>query len=270
MTAHRDLRAVLLGAVVCALIAVVIPFWPVRVLAAVPLLLLLPGFAVTQASFARNRPPWPMLPMLSIGLSLSLLAVGVVVLHVLPGRFGEASWVGWALLVTLAGCLVAAARRPPAAERTAPAGRPPRRPRRLRRVPLAGSLPREQTAMLAVAGLALIATVFVSAHVWPARNAIGYTRLWMLPSKADAKVPHVTIGVENDEHEESVYRLVLDVGGVKSIRRMDLDPGRIRIWRVRPVVPDAGKETHVVARLYIDDDPYKVYRRVTGWIPARR
>jgi len=258
MRGRRDLRAVMLAAVGCALVAVVVPLEPLRVIAAIPLLLVLPGFAVMQASFPRRPPAWPLLATLTIGLSLSLLAVGVVILHLLPGRFGEASWAAWALLITLGGCAVAAWRRP------ARAGSTPRSEPRRGMPPL----PRPQVAMLAVAAVALAGTVILAAEVWPAKNAIGYTRLWMLPSEPGAKVPHVTVGIQSEEQEQTVYRLVLDVGGVRSLRRADLEPGHVRIWRVSSPVPDVAAQTHVTARLFTKNDPFKVYRRVTGWIPA--
>jgi uncharacterized membrane protein len=260
MRGYRDLAAVVIAAALCALIAVAVPVEAIRVIAAVPLLFLLPGFALTEAAFADRPPSWPMRPTLTVALSLSVLAIGAVVLQVLPGRFGEASWAVWAVLVTLGAALVAGYRRH---SPNASAARGRRRPRPLPHVPL------PQAAMLALAALALAATVVLASTVFSAQNAIGYTRLWMLPSQAGARVPHVTIGVENVEHDATVYRLVLDVGGVRSLRRMHLEPGHSRIWRFRTPRRDAGRRTKVRARLYTARNPYKVYRHVTGWIPAR-
>jgi hypothetical protein len=255
VTAHRDLIALVAAAVACAAVAAAVPFEPVRVLAAAPLALVLPGLAVALASFGQRLPDLPVMVMLTLGLSLSVLAVGVVLLHVLPGRFGEASWAVLLVAVVGIGCLVAARRR----------GATPDGGIRLPPVPRLG---RPAAALLAVAAIAVAATVVLASIRLPASDAIGYTRLWMLPSEPGAPVSHARIGVSNEEGERIVYRLALRIEGERTLRRMDLAPGEQRVWRITAPNPDPVKAAFVSARLFRADDPFTVYRRVNGWIPA--
>jgi uncharacterized membrane protein len=254
--AHRDLIAASAGSLVCAAIALLVPVEAIRVLAAVPLALVLPGWAVTAACFARQRPDLATVAMLTPALSLSLLALDTVALHLLPGRFGEASWLVVLTATTVAACAIAARRRP----RREPA--PPIR------FSLTG-LPRPGAAagLLSLAALLVAVAVVLAATVLPARDAVGYTRLWMLPSATTAAAPHLRIGVINQEQDAGVYRLAIRGGGLRTIRRMDLAPGEQRIWRVR-LPPADGAPARVSARLYRADDPLTVYRRVNGWTPS--
>ena len=263
MSAHRDLAIAALAAVACAAVALVVPIGPIRVIAVLPLAFVLPGYAVVQASFAPHRLEWPILPMLTLGLSLSILALGAVVLQLLPGQFGDGSWAAWLIVVTLAGCVIAALRR--------------RAPRRGTDAPRRAASPWARLtrpswlegAMLAGTAVLVAATAILATTLWPAGDAIGYTRLWMLPSEHGADVKHMTVGVASQEQERTVYRLVLNVGGERSIRRMDLEPGGKRIWRVIVPTGREGRAVPVIARLFTSQDPDKVYRHVTGWIPAR-
>jgi uncharacterized membrane protein len=257
VTSHRDLTAASLAALVCAAVAVAVPVEPIRVIAAVPLALALPGYAATMASFGRRAPDGPTLLMLTAGLSLSVLILGAVALHLLPGRFGEASWALLLVATTLGGCAIAAARR------GAPS--PGEAAWRLRSLPRPG---RADAALLAGAAVAVAATAILAATVLPARDALGYTRLWMLPSELGATTPHVRVGVVNQEQEAVVYRLALRIGGRRTIRRMELEPGEQRIWRVTPRSADPGNAIPVTGRLFRADDPFAVYRRVNGWIPV--
>jgi uncharacterized membrane protein len=261
---QRDLFPVAAAAVVCAVVAVVVPLEPIRVLAVLPLALVFPGYAIFKASFGQRAPEWPFGYLLTFGLSLAVLALGSVLLQLLPGRFGEGSWAVLLALVTVAGCEVAAlrrrsrrGRRRPKASPTIGGGRRLPRPTRL------------EAVLLAAALLAIAATSVLAATRLPAGDAIGYTRLWMLPSKPGAAAPHMSIGVTSQEHAGTVYRLVVFVGNRRSIRRMDLKPGGKRIWRILGPPNSRGRAVPVLAQLYTDRDPFKVYRHVTGWIPPQ-
>jgi len=247
---------VAIAALVCAVIAAAVPVDPVRAVAAVPLALVFPGYAVTAACFTRSRPDAGITVMLTFGLSLAVLALGTVALHVLPGRFGEASWLVLLVGVVIEGCVIADWRRPWPGRGGSPA-------RFRARVPMG----RVGLALIGFAVLAVAATAVLASTLLPARDAIGYTRLWMLPSEEGAGEPHISIGVVNQEQDQTIYRLVIRVGNRKSVRRMDLDPGEQRVWRVVDLSPRPGEPTRVKARLFRKTEPFDVYRRVYGWIP---
>jgi uncharacterized membrane protein len=251
---HRDLKWVCIGAIVAALVAALVPWEVVRILAALPLAIFLPGYAVTAAAFGSEKLDLQRLTMLILLCGLSLLCLGGIVLNFLPGGIRT---VTWALLLVVV--IVAAARA--AAVRRAGPDRPWRgwtRPR-VRGWDLA-------CVFFAVAAVAA-ALVFAYTPL-PASKAVGYTALWMLPGNA-AAAPAVKVGVISAEQERQQYRLRVRVGksGKPIVYRLALDPGEERVFRV-PVEPSGKGSTRVAASLYDSDRPQKLYRRVTTWSPT--
>ncbi|MEK6276808.1 MAG: DUF1616 domain-containing protein [Actinomycetota bacterium] len=258
MRGHQDLAVAAAAAVTCALFALLVPFELVRLAVAVPLALLLPGYAISAAAFG-PRPPGPVrLLALSLGLSLITLVLGTLVLNYAPGGLRAGSWAALLVLVVLVGCVVAAVRRG-----EAPSGRfrwP--RPR----------LTRSEGGLLLGAALAFAAAGVISSTALPAKNAEGYTRLWMLPASG-AEASGVRVGVINQEHDTVAYRLEVQLGHRRNpvVRRFFLQPGQKRRVQI-PVggLPTPAKPVPVTALLFRRADPDTAYRRVTGWTRGAR
>ncbi len=258
MKGHRDLSAVAAASVLCALAALVLPFPAICLVLAVPLALILPGYAITAAIFARRQTvEWPQALLLSVGLSLVTLALGGLLLNYVPGGIHALSWAVLLLLVVLNGCRTAALRRP-----EAPAGAP-QWPRLHVTVPGAGLL---------LGALAMtIAALVLAFTTLPASNARGYTQLWLLPAKAPRQ--GVLIGVASDEQNPTTYTLRVRVGDRPNsvVRHFSLDPGRRWFFRLRSESPlKAGQSIPVSAALFAENDPHDVYRRVSGWMSGPR
>ena len=203
MRGNHDLELVAGASVLCALVALILPFEAVRVVFAAPLALLLPGYAITAATFARRAIAWQPFLLLSIALSLAALALGSLLLNYVPGGIGEISWALLLLLVILNGCRIAALRRP-----RAPQGAPswPRlRPSRAEGALLGGG------ALLAVAAVILAMTPL------PASNALGYTELWISTARPDPDTAVARIGVRSEEKREISYFLRVRFDGGKPL-----------------------------------------------------
>jgi Protein of unknown function (DUF1616) len=257
-TRHPDLLAAQAAAILCAAVAVTVPTTAVRAVFAVPLCLALPGYAVTSAAFARQRLPQAQALLLTVAMSLSILATGSLVLQLIPGGLRAASWTVLLLLVILGGCAVAARRRPAVTDR----------PRRAR----PGRRRFGEATLLVIAGLGTAAAFALAKTPLPARNVIGYTQLWMLPA-GSASQPRVEIGVTSAETGSVAYRLELeaqsDRGTVHPLASFPfgLGPGQ-RFERVVPVAPAAPRSTErIVASLYRRDQPNAVYRYVVIRLP---
>jgi uncharacterized membrane protein len=254
MRDHRDLTTASTTAVLCAAIALVIPLEVLRMAAAVPLSLFLPGYAITAAIFARFPLGKRDLLLLSIALSLATLVIGSLVLTVAPGGLKAGSWAALLLVITLGGCFVAARRR----RHLGPAGP----------YEWAGRIRLVDTALLvgtvAVAG----AAVAIAWTPLPASDAVGYTRLWVLPLDEPGETG-VRVGVESAEQDPVAYKLELRIGSrrrpISSL--LALAPGEERVLRIR-VGRAAGRSVPVTVRLYRLDDPERPYRRVESWIPT--
>src|SRR6187397_103616 len=101
MRGHRDLRLVAAAAIVCAVVALITPLGPVRVVFAAPLALILPGYALTSALFGSNRPEPLQWLALTLGVSLACLALGSLLLNYVPGGIGGLAWAILLVLIVL-------------------------------------------------------------------------------------------------------------------------------------------------------------------------
>jgi uncharacterized membrane protein len=254
---HRDLEWISIAAVACAQVAALVPWEIVRIVAALPLTLFLPGYAIVAVAFGSSELALPKRLTLSVGVSLMVLVLGTLVLNVFPFGIRTASWAVLLPLVVVAACRGAALRR----------GR--RQSRRKRRSPLASFRPSwGAVAMLAAAVVIAGAALVLAQKPQPAKNAEGFTALWMLPT--DSKEDAVRVGVVSSEQDPASYRLTIEVGRKSQSRnyRVKLDPGEEESFEVE--VPRApGSRRHVVASLYRESKPQHLYRRVTRWLPRQ-
>ncbi len=255
MRGHRDLRTVVWAAALCAALALVLPFGAVRLAFAAPLTLFLPGYAIGSATFARHPIGRPQLLALSVGLSLAVLTLGSLVLNYLPGGLRAGWWALLLVLVVLGACRAAALARPRAA--AGPPVWPRLRVRRLEGILLAGG------ALAAAAALTLAMTPT------SAKNAIGYTQLWMLPA-GSASRPAVEVGVGNEEQATHTYTLRLRAGHQRrpfSSQELTLDPGQSHVVEVPALPVRHGGRVRIVATLF-RAGLTNVYRQATVWIPG--
>lgn len=254
MRGHRDLKGVCLAAVACALVAALVPWEIVRLVAGLPLTLFLPGYAIVAAAFGSREPAPPKRTTLSFAVSLMVLALGSFVLNIFPFGLETASWAVLLPLVVIAACRGAALRRGRPVR--GPAGRP--------------ALPRPALGSLVLGALAAVialGALALSERPLPAENAKGFTALWMLPT--DKSEDAIAIGVDSNQHEPRSYRLRVSLGKDQSkTYRVDLDPGEERVYEVDVPSRPSGR-THVVASLYKEERPQKLYRRVTSWLPRQ-
>lgn len=257
MRGHRDLEWSSIAAIVCALVAALVPWEIVRFVAALPLTLFLPGYAIVAVAFGSSELALPKRLTLSVGLSLMTLVLGTLVLNVFPFGIRTASWAVLLAVVVVAACRGAALRR----------GRP--QPGQKRRSPLAGFRPSWGAVAMLAAAVAIAAAALVLAQKpLPAKNAEGFTALWMLPT--DSKEDAVRFGVVSSEQDPASYRLTVRVGRKSRSRnyRVKLDPGEEKSFEVEVPRPP-GSRRHVVASLYRETKPQHLYRRVTSWLPRQ-
>ena len=194
------LRVVVVAAIACAALAALLPWEPLRLVAALPLLFFLPGYAIVAASFGRRPPEWPDLVVLSLGCSLSVAALGGLVLSPLPGGIETASWAILLAAVTVIASAIAGRRD------FASTWKSVRRPR-----------VRPGDAVFVLVALVLAAGAVVLANKpLGAESAGRFTALWMLPP-ADAAGDTVTIGVESAEKTRRGYELKVETGGGRAV-----------------------------------------------------
>jgi uncharacterized membrane protein len=255
MRGNRDLRLVTAAAIACALLALLVPVEALSLVFAAPLAFFLPGYAIVSAVFVRARLVAPVLLTLSIGASLSTLALGALVLNYAPGGVDG---VGWAILlaaVTAAACRGAAIRRPATAGKWLPAWQAP--------AP-------SQAGFLAAAAAVAAAALVLALATLPADRAIGYTELWMQPYAAGGKTG-VRVGVGSNEQHRTSYELLVRLKKAgPTVERFVLQPGESRVLRVASVPAPGGDPARVTAVLFRPGQSNRPYRRVSGWTPPAR
>ncbi len=240
-------------AAACAAIVLAVPVTAVRAVFAVPLCLLLPGYAITQASFRRWDLGTGRTLMLSIGLSLATLAIGSLVLDLLPGGLRLASWTILLVLVVVASSAVALRR----------SSRQRFRPRRT-----GLPAPRLSELLLLLLAVLLAGSAFALSRIpLGAANAVGYTQLWMFQS-AGGRTPAVRIGVQSAERAPTTYTLVLRSGSSSpSIvdANFALRPGAQISFDAPLRLAPSTAPALVAAQLFRSDSP-TLYRHVTALI----
>lgn len=247
MRGHRDLRLIVALTLVCAAGSLIVPLGAVRVIFAVPLTLILPGYAIAAAAFGSRLPAWPERLPLTLGVSLACLALSSLVLNFVPGGIHGFSWTLLLVLVVLGSCAAAARRR----------GRVRHEP-----PPLSKLKPSRATAILGVGTLALVAAALILAQAtFDTGRVAGYTQLWIAPPKA---TPAPTrIGITSEQQQTRNYRLVVEVEGQTRplVETFELRPSATRLVTIPS--GSADSPVGVEAKLYLRSRPEKVYRRVS-------
>lgn len=253
MKGQRDLAIVAWGSVLCAVLALVIPWPALSLVFAAPLALLAPGYAIVAATFARRDLGWPRTALLSLALSLATLVIGSFLLNYAPGGIRDISWAILLSLVTIACCRAAALRRPKS-------GGPA--------LPMPKISRRDGVFMLGGLALAVVAVVLAMTTL-PAKNARGFTELWVTPQANRTGPSFAEIGVGSEEQHETSYVLRTRVGnGTPSVRRFTLRPGEEHTIRLDATPAVDGAPVPVKARLALAARPGQVYRQVFASIPG--
>jgi len=249
---NADLLLVVVSAAAATVVVNAVGSVPVRIVFALPLLLLLPGYAFTTAIFSRRRPGMSHVVLLSVGLSLALIVLGALLLDLTVG-LRTWSWSVLELCVVCGACVVALFRKSTTGL-----------PRVLRSKPLRV---RDVLLLLGAVLLAAAAVAFARTPLH-AKKVQGYTAFWLLPA---SNHDHSTLrlGVKSGELRPQAYRVVVTQGGrvVYGKRGLVLAPAQDWMRTVAVSPPRTRRATAVTARLYRSQDPPgSPYRTVRVWL----
>jgi hypothetical protein len=201
-------------------------------------LLVLPGIAlaITQRPIRSLR----RLDLLVIGAAVSLagVAIGGLILNLLPVGLGRASWLGLTAVLLIVIALAARDGLPP-----------------LRREAWVGPKPGQALAMVAAGALVVLALAI--ARVGVRQPAEPFSALWVGPPASAM----VEIGLDNREGVPMSYRVeVTRAGVVTTTFPVTIASGER--WTTLVPEPDPGGPRMEVL-LFVDSEPDVVYRRVT-------
>jgi uncharacterized membrane protein len=250
-----------------------------RMLLALPLVLFLPGYALTAAVFPTQRTGAAERLLFSLGLSLAVAVFGGLLLQWTSLGLRPEAWAVVLGNATLMACLVALMRR---WRRPAESPSPPTPLSHVGRGGATTPLPHEWAKGLGDGGPAtrrgaglrlahgvqlglaavLVGTALVVSRDGASQQAGGFTQLWMLPA-GDASQDTMRLGITNRELEEVRYRVLVTSNGttVGSWPLIRLGPNEQWESTVALAAAQPHAET-VEALLYRLDAPDTLYRRV--------
>lgn len=240
----------IVGAILLVVLVAVFSPNTMRVMLTLPLILFLPGFALTIVLFKRADLGWPERLVLSVGLSVSMTALIALVLNWTPWGLTTAS-LRMAFLIVLAVevALIAIFRRQSFAGTLSQPTKP-------------GFTPR-QWMVLSLAALVTLTAFYIARTPVPQDGFQGYTTLWLQPAE---QPDMLRLGVISDEFQPTQYQIRFELnGGVQEGPTFELEPGETWESDVRlPVDRSTGKELRVL--LYRLDRPNEVYRHAVWWL----
>jgi uncharacterized membrane protein len=255
--ANLDLKLAALAAVEGLVVATAVDQTAARVVPAILLALVAPGYALSVALLPQARDGYERL-LLALGLSVCVIVIGGLILDLTPWGLTSLSWGISLAAFTLAACALAQRRRSaaaaePAADATPKESLPPAARRR--------ALAASSIAVAAVAAM-VVGAVLIARLPSSSAHVNGFTALWAVPVKQSEA--SFSIGIRSDEVRTTSYRLVASAGQRVVLRRnVTLRPGEEWLANgrfVRAAPAGAVKELKVL--LYRDDRPKVVYRRV--------
>ncbi|MEZ4861444.1 MAG: DUF1616 domain-containing protein [Caldilineaceae bacterium] len=220
----------------------------VSVLLGLLIVLLLPGYAVTEALFAHQQLTWAERLLFSIGASLAIAIIGAVLFNQIGWQLTLTSWLTLFITTTLVGMLAAVLLR-----------------RQGNMITSTLAVPNFKVGHLALVGLAVLLTgaaVTVARSAAPAEDYEGYTMLWVTPQPlGDAN--QMQLGVRSKEFAPTQYKLELRVDDQLAAAWPAIELETNQTWSVNFTLPmeQVGQST-VEADLYRLDEPETRYRQV--------
>lgn len=224
-----------------------------RAVFALPLVLVLPGYALLAAACARSHLGIAEQVLFSLGLSLATTAVGGALLNWSPWGLQTDSWALLLGVVTLGASAVALKRR---------SARPTLMLYRLR--PLMHG---RQAALVGLAALVLGSAIAMGWIGAARQQTPGFTQLWALPASAANQHHAIRLGVKNMEATTMTYEVDIVVNGKDVVKLPHVQAAPQHTWQTTVALPgDVPTGALVDVVLYRASAPGTAYRHVDLWL----
>lgn len=220
---------------------------PIRIILAIPMVFVVPGYAVVSALFPKTTFTFAEQILLSVGASITLTILGGFTLYWTPWGLQAVAWVILLACITYTASAISLVQRNKRGAFFS------------QRKHLAISS--MQVFGIGAASLIFVGAIAIARTPVSASNVSGYSQLWMLPVNYTQR--DVKLGLRSEEFTDVQYRLEVRVGDtlIREWPLIKLQPDQQ--WEVDlelPVVHSVGRD--VEAQLYRLDKPDTVYRRV--------
>ncbi len=231
-------------------------------LIALPLVVVLPGYACTAAIFPRRDQGFAEMLVVSLASSLIVVILLGLLLNLTPMGLRTPSWAIALSTTTLLACVIADKRRRPYPYHTVFSGR-----FRLQSV----GFTLDQWLMIGMA-VVVVAGAFALSMIGAVQQPRkGFTQLWMLSGNNTSTHSMVQLGVNNLEGGPMHYQLIVNMNGkiVKTWPMLALQSGMQ--WQSTLILPAAphNKTLRIEATLSLENTPDTAYRHVVLWLGAK-
>ena len=224
---------------------------------ALPLVFLFPGYALTSALFTKQSPGIAECLAFSVGLSLSIVITGGLILNWTPFGLRANSWAVFLGVITLGASTVTLLRRRGQSSSTS----------EWIKIGHLG-LTFRQGILLSAAAMIICGAVAISIIGAQRQPFPGFTQFWMLPAGRASTSNTVRLGVKNMEATAMDYRLVINMNNkvVKVWSAIAINQNGT--WEATFMLPQVGHGSNakVEAMLYRKNAPTKIYRFVILWL----
>jgi uncharacterized membrane protein len=220
---------------------------PIRVLFAIALVTILPGYALTTAIFTSTPLGTPEKFAFSCGFSLGTVALGGLLLNYTHWGIQSASWVLLLGGISLIASVIALVRMKNEEQIDSKMGQVPFR--------------LSQIVILIAVAVALGGVYLFARSGAEKQSMPPTTRVWMLWT--DSTHMEVVLGIQNQEKVPMQYKLQLSTlrGNVQEWTSISLEAGAT--WEVHYDMPaNVAASDLIKATLYRADNPGNVYRQV--------
>lgn len=241
------LITILITAIVMLLILFDWQLSPVRILFAIVLVTVLPGYALTAAIFTNTPLGTPEKFAFSCGFSLGTVSLGGLLLNYTHWGLQSAAWVILLGGISLISSVIALARMGNEKEVDLGVGQVPFR--------------FSQIVVMVIVAVAFGGVYLFARSGAENRSLPPTTRVWILWT--DASRTEVVLGIQNQERVPMRYRLQLNTlqGKIYEWTSITLEPGAT--WEIHYEVPgNVAESDFIKATLYRMDIPGEIYRQV--------
>jgi uncharacterized membrane protein len=284
---HPDLimtTAIALANVVWAFLPFYLPV--IGTILALPLVFITPGYTLTGVLFHRRSLDRMYRLLLSLGISVSIVIAGGLLLNALPVGLRPSSWaVLLALLTLLFAALAAYRRRKTALPAPSPdvgtqfiaSASPIASDPRLTPVPGIAPTPATESIhrvaslrlpwygwlLCVLAILVMTLSIVFSASSVARQPHAGFTQFWMLPSGQPATDCSVRLGIQSYETTIETYRVTVTANGNEESIWPSIQLAPRQRWDQSMSIRSVQSgPVYVEARLYLAENPEVVYRKV--------
>jgi len=237
------------GVILVIIILAVISPDAVRIILSVPVVLFLPGFALTVILFPQKSLGVLERLLLSVALSVAIVALSGLLLNLTPwGLEARTLWIALLLMVAVEIIVIFFTRRTWWMDAMA-------FPRNI-------NFNTRQWVLMALAATMTVMAVYIARTPAPQKGLEGYT---LLSAQAGDTTDTLRLSVRSEEFKQTKYQIKYQFNGTdREGPTLELSPGETWEQAVSiPVDKLAGKSFTVL--LYRLDNPTQVYRHVDWW-----